>query len=186
MAIILPGGFNITNNEAVDARFSLADQSARYALSPANVYEGLVVYQRDTNTLWVLVDTSNVSNVNGWNEITFGRTGAFQVYPTYDDLIAVYANYFTNGQIVYVVDTNTLYQAEVTYADMITTFTDIVSWEVYQFSPVSGSVQASNGIISSYSNNTTTLTLDTGSSHFTNAVEFIITSGSYIIDAGKI
>lgn len=186
MAIILPGGFNITNNEAVDARFSLADQSARYALSPANVYEGLVVYQRDTNTLWVLVDTSNVSNVNGWNEITFGRTGAFQVYPTYNDLIAVYANYFTNGQIVYVVDTNTLYQAEVTYANLIDTFVDSISWNVYQFSVSSGSVQASSGLSSEYSNNVTTFTLDTGSAHFTNAVEYVISSGSFIIDAGRI
>ena len=66
MAIILPSGFNITNNEPVDARFSLADQTARYGLSSANIYEGLVVYQRDTNTLWILIDTAEVSNSNGW------------------------------------------------------------------------------------------------------------------------
>ena len=72
MAIILPGGFNITNNEPVDARISLADQSARYALSSANVYEGLQVYQRDTNQIWVLVDTTNVGNSNGWLELVIG------------------------------------------------------------------------------------------------------------------
>lgn len=72
MAIILPGGFNITNNEAVDARFSLADQSARYGLSSANVYEGLVVYQQDNNTMWVLVDATNVANSNGWLELVIG------------------------------------------------------------------------------------------------------------------
>jgi hypothetical protein len=70
MAIILPSGFNITNNEPVDARFSLADQTARYGLSPANIYEGLVVYQRDNNTLWILVDTAEVSNANGWQQVT--------------------------------------------------------------------------------------------------------------------
>jgi len=70
MAIILPSGFNITNNEPVDARFSLADQAARYGLSSANIYEGLVVYQRDNNTLWILVDTTEVSNSNGWQQVT--------------------------------------------------------------------------------------------------------------------
>jgi len=72
MAIILPGGFNITNNEPVDARISLADQSTRYALSSANVYEGLQVYQRDNNTIWVLTDTSNVGNSNGWTQLVIG------------------------------------------------------------------------------------------------------------------
>ena len=72
MAIILPGGFNITNNEPVDARISLADQSARYALSSANVYEGLQVYQRDDNTIWVLTDTTNVGNSNGWLQLVIG------------------------------------------------------------------------------------------------------------------
>lgn len=70
MAIILPSGFNITNNDPVDARFSLADQAARYGLSSANIYEGLVVYQRDNNTLWILVDTTEVSNSNGWQQVT--------------------------------------------------------------------------------------------------------------------
>ena len=72
MAIILPGGFNITNSEPVDARISLADQSARYALSSANVYEGLQVYQKDTNQIWVLIDTTNVGNSNGWLELVIG------------------------------------------------------------------------------------------------------------------
>jgi hypothetical protein len=70
MAIILPSGFDIRNNEPVDARFSLADQTARYGLSSANIYEGLVVYQRDNNTLWILVDTSQVSGPGGWQQIT--------------------------------------------------------------------------------------------------------------------
>ena len=66
MAIILPGGFNITNNEPADARFSVANRAARYALSSANIYEGLTVYEQDTNRYYVLIDTSNVGNVNGW------------------------------------------------------------------------------------------------------------------------
>ena len=70
MAIILPSGFNITNNEPVDARFSLANETARYGLSAANIYEGLVVYQRDNNTLWILIDTTQVSNSNGWQAVS--------------------------------------------------------------------------------------------------------------------
>ena len=74
MAIILPGGFNITNNEPADARFSVANRAARYALSSANIYEGLTVYEQDTNRYYVLIDTSNVGNVNGWKEISTGNS----------------------------------------------------------------------------------------------------------------
>ena len=186
MAIILPGGFNITNNEAVDARFSLADQTARYALSPANIYEGLLVYQRDTNTIWVLKDTANVANVNGWEEVLLSNKGAFQIYPTYADLTAVYANYFTDGQIVYVVDTNTLYQADVTYADFVSTFSDSVIWNTYTFGGEGTTYQASNGLTGSVSGSIISFSLDTGSAHFQSGVEYIISSGSFTIDCGRI
>ena len=186
MAIILPGGFNITNSDPVDARFSLADQSARYALSAANIYEGLLVYQRDTNTIWVLKDTTNVGNVNGWEEVLLSNRGAFQIYPTYADLTAVYANYFTDGQIVYVVDTNTLYQADVTYADFSSSYSDSVSWNTYTFGGEGTTYQASNGLTGSLSGSTISFSLDTGSLHFQNGVESIISSGSFTIDCGRI
>jgi len=66
MAIILPSGFNITNTDPVDARFTVANQSARYGLAPANIYPGLLVYQQDVKLTFLLVDTSNVANANGW------------------------------------------------------------------------------------------------------------------------
>jgi hypothetical protein len=72
MAIILPSGFNITNSDPVDARFALANQSARYALSAANIYKGLVVFQQDDSTMFVLTDTANVGNSNGWTQIQIG------------------------------------------------------------------------------------------------------------------
>ena len=185
MAIILPSGFNITNSDPVDARFSLADQTARYALSAANIYEGLLVYQRDTNTIWVLKDTSNVANVNGWEEVLLSNRGAFQIYPTYADLTAVYANYFTDGQIVYVVDTNTLYQADVTYADFSSSFSDSITWNTYTFGG-GNTYQASNGLTGSLSGSTMVFSLDTGSAHFQSGVEYVISSGSFTIDCGKI
>ena len=73
MAIILPSGFNITNNEPIDARMTLADQTARYALSSANVYEGLIVFQQDSNAVWILTDTANVGNEYGWTQIQIGN-----------------------------------------------------------------------------------------------------------------
>ena len=39
-----------------------------------NIYEGLTVYEQDTNRYYVLVDTSNVSNAAGWDEIATGNS----------------------------------------------------------------------------------------------------------------
>jgi hypothetical protein len=72
MAIILPSGFNITNTDPVDARFTVANQAARYALAPANIYAGLLVYQQDVRLTFLLVDTSNVANANGWMTMLTG------------------------------------------------------------------------------------------------------------------
>jgi hypothetical protein len=79
MAIILPGGFQITNNEAVDSRLSVADQSARLGFSAANVYEGLLVYQQDTDEIYVLTDATDPTDNNNWNKIypVASMTGSF-------------------------------------------------------------------------------------------------------------
>ena len=76
MAIILPGGFNITNNDPVDARITVADQTARLSFSIANVYEGLVVFQRDTNQLYVLTDSLNPGDNISWALISAAQEGA--------------------------------------------------------------------------------------------------------------
>lgn len=76
MAIILPGGFNITNNEPVDARFSVADASARLGLSAANVYEGLLVYQQDTNEIYGLIDASDPSVSGNWALVSSLASGS--------------------------------------------------------------------------------------------------------------
>jgi hypothetical protein len=69
VAINLPSGFNILNTDPVDARITVADRSARLGFSSANVYEGLVVYQQDNNQLYVLRDTANWNNDNGWKVV---------------------------------------------------------------------------------------------------------------------
>jgi hypothetical protein len=100
MAIILPSGFNITNSDPVDARFSLANQSARYALSAANIYKGLVVFQQDDSTLYVLTDTTNVGNSNGWTQIQIGAVTSnlpSGVISSSAQVIAIFNANFTSG-----------------------------------------------------------------------------------------
>ena len=98
MAIILPSGFNITNVDPIDSRLTVANQAARLAFSAANVYEGLVVYQVDTNDLYVLTDAANntlavswqlvggggsapvVTSVTGTTTITLAAAGTNYVY----------------------------------------------------------------------------------------------------------
>jgi hypothetical protein len=112
--------------------------------------------------------------------------GLFRIYDDYSTLTSSSVNYFTDGQIVYIKDTNTLYQADITYADFVNTFTDTITWNTYTFAIGDSSVNAGNGLSKSVSDGITTLSLNTGSVHFTSAVEYIISSGSYMIDAGTI
>jgi hypothetical protein len=78
MAIILPSGFQITNIEPVDSRFSVANSSSRLGFSSANVYEGLTVYQQDTNKYYILVDTGSHTIEAGWQEVGASiNTGSF-------------------------------------------------------------------------------------------------------------
>ena len=100
MAIILPGGFNITNIDPVDARFALANQSARYGLSLANVYKGLVVFQQDNSTLFVLTDTANVGNSSGWTQIQIGSVTSnlpLGVISSSQQVIDIFNANFTSG-----------------------------------------------------------------------------------------
>ena len=77
--------------------------------------------------------------------------GAFKVYNS-SDLNSTSVNYFTNGQIVYVQDSGSLYKANVTLADYVNTFEDTVAFS--QFSFDSGSF-----VSASFDSSTSTLTL---------------------------
>lgn len=132
----------------------------------------------------VTIINSNTASIEIKSPYEVG--GLFRIYDNYASLTSSSVNYFTDGQIVYVKDTNTLYQSDITYADFVNTFTDTIVWNVYTFAIGDSSVNAGDGISKSVSSGITTLTLNTGSAHFTNAVEYIISSGSYMIDAGTI
>ncbi len=69
MGVVIQEAFDVQGGP-IDNRFVVNDQSARYNLGSTVIYEGLVVYQKDTDSLFVLVDTSNKDNTNGWTEIT--------------------------------------------------------------------------------------------------------------------
>ena len=83
MAITLPGGFSITNNEPADSRVTVADSSARLGFSTANVYEGLVVYQQDTDELYVLTNASAPGTAGSWTLISTGGGGIFNETGSY-------------------------------------------------------------------------------------------------------
>lgn len=126
-------------------------------------------------------NTASISIKSGYEE-----GGLFRTYSTYNTLLSSSVSNFSDGQIVYVVSNNALYQADITYADMITTFTDTIIWNSYTFAIGDSSVDGGNGLSKSVVSGITTLTLDTGSNHFQRGVEFVISSGSYIIDSGLI
>jgi hypothetical protein len=58
--------------------------------------------------------------------------GAFKIY-TSTDLNSTSVNYFSDGQIVYVSDSGSLYRANVTLANPPFTFTDTVSFSQFSF-----------------------------------------------------
>lgn len=79
MAITLPSGFRITNNEPGDSRVAVTNQAARLAFSAANVYKGLLVFQQDTQELYVLINESSPTDNNSWAKV-FTGTGTSGSY----------------------------------------------------------------------------------------------------------
>lgn len=79
MAITLPSGFNITNNEPGDARVVVANQAARLGFSAANVFKGMLVFQQDTQELYVLINNASPSSNSSWVRVfaTNGVTGSY-------------------------------------------------------------------------------------------------------------
>ena len=78
MAITLPSGFNITNNEPGDGRVVVANQSARLGFSAANVYKGMLVFQQDTQELYTLINNASPSVNSSWVKlVTAGTTNEY-------------------------------------------------------------------------------------------------------------
>ncbi len=69
MGITLQQGFSVQSGP-LDDRTIVANETARFNLVSAKLFEGLVAYQTDTDQLFVLKDVNNKGNANGWIEIT--------------------------------------------------------------------------------------------------------------------
>lgn len=78
MAYSILAGFAPSTTEPIDSRTVAANATARYALAAFNVYEGLVVYQVDTNELYVLIDPANRASDSGWQLVGTGVGGGIQ------------------------------------------------------------------------------------------------------------
>lgn len=54
------------------ANSTVPNEAARYAIGSANIYPGLLVYQQDVRLTFLLVDTANAANANGWMTMLTG------------------------------------------------------------------------------------------------------------------
>lgn len=59
--------------------------------------------------------------------------GAFKVYSTAESMNSTSINYFSDGQIVYVEDSGSLFKATITPADPPNTFEDSISFSAFSF-----------------------------------------------------
>lgn len=81
MPINLTTGFKVLNNEPIDSRVSVENQTERFGISSFNAYEGMLVYQKDNDKVYVLTSTASINISAGWTEIGIG--GAVPQLPIY-------------------------------------------------------------------------------------------------------
>ena len=88
MAINTIQGFNPSTTEPKDSRVTVANETARLAFATFNVYEGLVVYQEDTDELYVLNDAANPDQTSSWSTVGGGSgfpfTGSAEITGSLD------------------------------------------------------------------------------------------------------
>ena len=75
----ISGGLQILNDSPVDSRFVVDNEAGRLGFPAAVVYEGLGVYQKDNDTLYVLTDISQADHADGWNSITSNSIEDFEL-----------------------------------------------------------------------------------------------------------
>lgn len=106
--------------------------------------------------------------------------GAFKVYADLDTVYSESISRVANDQIVFVSDNQTLYQATITEPDYVNTFVPSASWS--EFDAFAGDIKgvtAGDGLAGGGTVGTVELTLDTGSAHFTEALQAINYAGIF-------
>jgi len=128
--------------------------------------------------------------------------GAFYTVAEYNDLANLSANRISDGQIVWVEDADSTYQAVVTQPDFVTTFEPTIRWELFRgFAGNSGGDGDITGVIAgsgltggSFGGDATlnvgegdgisvtsnAVSLDTGSNHFVGGVQKVTIDGGNI------
>jgi len=65
-------GYNILNKSKIDSRFTVENASARLAFDAANMYEGLIVFQEDTDEVYVCINDTAPELEASWQLIGAG------------------------------------------------------------------------------------------------------------------
>lgn len=106
--------------------------------------------------------------------------GAFKVYDTFQALLSESVSRISDDQIVFVSSNSNLYQATVHQPDYVNTYSPSASWaEFNAFAGDIKGVSAGSGLDGGGSTGTVSLNLDTGSAHFTQAVQNLVTAGVF-------
>ena len=72
MAINTGLGFNVAGKEPIDSRITVANAAARKGLLSGQAYEGLIVYEQDTDDVYILINDADPSLDASWKPVVTG------------------------------------------------------------------------------------------------------------------